>query len=67
MIQLCNCYHDKKDHHVIDDDGAFYTWCAYSEVGQCPCDAYTPMDNLQYLEHMNSIDEIEKLIEKKDS
>lgn len=48
---LCNCYHAKDDHHTVDDDGKFYTWCRYSEVGQCPCDRYTSMTNLEYLEY----------------
>lgn len=45
---LCNCYHAKEDHKQLDL--GFYTWCRYSEYGQCPCDCYTPMENLEYLE-----------------
>lgn len=57
----CNCFHAKEDHHPIIDCGydvkagqrasmVFYTWCRYSETGQCPCDAYTSMTNLEFLE-----------------
>jgi hypothetical protein len=53
----CNCCHSKAEHHVFSryDDIAnrFYSWCMYSEYGACPCDAYTPMTNLEYLEFKN--------------
>jgi hypothetical protein len=32
----------------LDED--FRGWCVYSEYGQCPCDQYMPMDNLEFLE-----------------
>jgi len=59
----CNCYHTKLDHHVIEED--FASWCVWSEVGQCPCDSYTPMDNLQYLEHLERIASLETIMKKK--
>jgi len=49
----CNCYHSREDHR---DNSKYaggiemYGWCLFSEYGQCPCDRYTPMDNLEYLE-----------------
>jgi hypothetical protein len=51
----CNCYHAKEEHKVFNNDDMeldpdFRGWCIYSEYGQCPCDMYTPMDNLAYLE-----------------
>jgi len=48
----CNCYHSKADHKDLSSDGQehFWTWCRYSEIGQCPCDYFTPMGNLEYLE-----------------
>jgi hypothetical protein len=53
----CNCCHSKEDHHFFTgDDGIadkFYAWCRYSEDGQCPCDRYTSMTNLEYLEYLN--------------
>jgi hypothetical protein len=52
---LCNCFHSKLDHHILEvyDTGAqtLFGWCVYSEYGQCPCDSFTPMDNLEYLEY----------------
>lgn len=59
----CNCYHSKEDH--MQRQPGFYMWCRYSETGQCPCDFYTPMDNLEYLEHIDSIVTIEKLMKQK--
>lgn len=47
----CNCYHSQADHTQLEL--GFYTWCRYSEYGQCPCDCYTAMDNLAYLEWMS--------------
>jgi hypothetical protein len=49
----CNCYHVKADHHNlgVKHGEDFITWCRYSEVGQCPCDCYTQMSNLEYLEY----------------
>lgn len=52
----CNCYHVKGDHKIV----AMFSydqkilWCRYSEIGQCPCDRYTEMDNLEYLEWISS-------------
>ena len=50
----CNCYHSKLDHHILEtyDNGTqtLFGWCRYSEIGQCPCDCFTRMDNLAYLE-----------------
>lgn len=49
----CNCFHSKEDHKDLGTgrgEGEFRTWCIYSEHGQCPCDCYTPMTNLEYLE-----------------
>ena len=55
---LCNCYHLKQDHVTgyFAEDGNFPNlestrWCIYSETGNCPCDWYTPMTNLEYLEY----------------
>lgn len=48
----CNCYHSRADHKDLGgQQGHFWTWCRYSEVGQCPCDYFTPMTNLEYLEY----------------
>lgn len=50
----CNCFHPREDHKQFSADDRiandFYSWCRYSEIGQCPCDAFTLMDNLAYLE-----------------
>ncbi len=50
----CNCFHNKEDHLPIPDNyiskSVYHRWCVYSEIGQCPCDYYTQMDNLEYLE-----------------
>lgn len=53
----CNCYHQKKDHKDLgtNEDGEFISWCVWSEIGQCPCDYFTPMDNLEYLEWKSSL------------
>jgi len=53
----CNCFHSKADHKNLGtmDDQPFYTWCRYSEIGQCPCDYFTEMDNLMYLEFMSGL------------
>ena len=55
----CNCFHLKEDHKDIgtNEEGIFLTWCRYSEIGQCPCDYYTPMENLEYLEWKSSLNE----------
>jgi hypothetical protein len=44
----CNCYHFREDH--MDKELNHLTYCRYSEYGQCPCDYYTPMTNLEFLE-----------------
>lgn len=48
----CNCFHMRADHKDLGNNefGDFLTWCKYSEIGQCPCDYFTVMDNLEYLE-----------------
>jgi hypothetical protein len=49
----CNCFHTKADHKNLGDpDAEFLTWCRYSEIGQCACDYFTPMGNLEYLEYL---------------
>jgi len=64
MVELlCNCYHDMKDHKQLEL--GFYTWCRYSEVGQCPCDRFTQIDNLSYLEYKDQLNTIEKLLKEK--
>ena len=45
-----NCFHAKEDHKDLGIEDEFITWCQYSEIGQCPCDYFTPMGNLEYLE-----------------
>lgn len=48
----CNCYHSAEDHiNLNDGEMPFFSWCRYSEIGQCPCDYFSPMTNLQYLEY----------------
>ena len=51
---ICNCWHSYADHKSIIDIWGLgqtgKTWCIYSEYGQCPCDYYTSMTNLEYLE-----------------
>ena len=56
---LCNCFHSFEDHYRIPycEEGNrqvqnLITWCRYSEYGQCPCDTYTSMTNLEYLEYL---------------
>ena len=56
----CNCYHSKEDHKIFTNDDSyldpdFRGWCIYSEVGQCPCDIYTPMSNLEFLEWKSGV------------
>jgi len=54
----CNCFHSKADHKDIGSEnhqGVFITWCRYSEIGQCPCDYFVEMDNLEYLEWMSGL------------
>lgn len=49
----CNCFHERSDHRQREI--GFFMWCLFSEYGQCPCDCYTPMDNLEWLEWKSGI------------
>lgn len=53
----CNCYHSREDHKDLASkpEQEFRSWCRYSEIGQCPCDYFTPMTNLEYVEYMNEL------------
>lgn len=47
----CNCYHSAADHKDLGTHTQYFpTWCIYSETGQCPCDYYTQMSNIEFLE-----------------
>lgn len=48
----CNCYHPKADHKDLGDRfDEFTAWCKWSENGLCPCDYFTPLNNLEFLEY----------------
>lgn len=60
---LCNCYHAYEDHKnlgsietyqhgILVEDRPAISWCIFSEFGQCPCDIFTEMTNLEYLEYL---------------
>ncbi len=47
----CNCGHSVEDHlHDYGNIGMDFGWCIFSEFGQCPCDNYIAMDNLEFVE-----------------
>lgn len=59
----CNCYHSYEDHKnlgnietyehgILVEDRPAISWCIWSETGQCPCDIYSSMTNLEYLEYL---------------
>jgi len=57
MSLPCNCGHSKEEHKLTriplpgeSKDFLSLRWCIYSEFGKCPCDYYTEMNNLEYLE-----------------
>lgn len=48
----CNCFHSIKDHKDFGNgEFPFMAWCIFSEYGACPCDSWTPMTNLEYLDY----------------
>lgn len=60
---LCNCFHTYEDHKtlgsietyergILIDVNPAMAWCIWSETGQCPCDFFTEMNGLEYLEHL---------------
>lgn len=45
----CLCGHSLMDHKEFEL--GFHGWCRYSEYRECPCDVFTVMNNLEYLEY----------------
>ena len=58
---ICNCYHSKEDHVRMINLNPKATrkriigWCRYSEYGQCPCDVFTEISNLEFLEYKHGM------------
>jgi hypothetical protein len=47
----CNCGHSREDHKDLGSHKqSFPTWCIYSETGNCACDYFTVMTNIEYLD-----------------
>lgn len=55
----CNCGHERvdhiirfRDHPIPIMDDSWLGYCKHQWDGTCPCEAYAPMDNLKYVEHV---------------